>query len=77
MLKLNKLISNMVITLIMASFLFLPGCKGSDTREKVDDTVEELAGKKKVDQMKKMEKQIGDIADQQAKKIKDLEEESE
>lgn len=62
---------------ILATLLTLPlisGCKGSNTREKVDDTVEELAGKKQVDQMKKMEKDISDITDKQANRFDEFEE---
>ena len=32
--------------LVVFAFLAMAGCEGSDTREKVNDTVEELAGKK-------------------------------
>jgi hypothetical protein len=66
-----------IIMLIFALFISLPlfqGCKGSDTREKVDDTVEELAGKKKVDQMKKMEKDIGTLTDKQSERTDDMDE---
>ncbi|MDB9822957.1 hypothetical protein OAC89_04575 [Deltaproteobacteria bacterium] len=51
------------------AFLVFAGCKGSDTREAVDDTVEEFAGKKKVDQMKQMERNIGAIQDQQTDRL--------
>lgn len=64
-----------VKTIILATiilFTLLPGCKGSDTREKVDNTVEELTGKKKIDQMKKMEKDIGKIADQQEERFEEF-----
>ena len=60
----------LIISLLTLPFIF--GCKGSDTREKVDDTVEELAGKKQVDQMKKMEKDIGDIAERQEERFGEL-----
>ena len=72
MVKLEKSLSKLFILLIVFAFLSFPGCKGSDTREKVDDTVEELAGKKKVDQMKKMESQVKDITDKQTERMKDL-----
>jgi hypothetical protein len=38
----------------------------------VDNTVEEFAGKKKVDQMKTMERDIGEIQDQQDDRLKQL-----
>ncbi len=74
MLKLDKLLLKSLVLLTMFAFLLLSACKGSETREKVDDTVEELAGKKKVDQMKKMEGQINKVSDRQAEKIEELEE---
>ena len=58
-----------IIGFILA-FLSLTGCKDSDTRKEVDSTVEEFAGKKKVDQMKKMERDIGKIQDQQSERFK-------
>lgn len=64
----------MLIIILTFALTMLPGCKGSDTREKVDDTVEELAGKKQVDQMKKMEKDIGTITDQQSDRMDDVDE---
>ena len=63
--------------LILGALLTLPligGCKGSETREKVDDTVEELAGKKQVDQMQKMQEDIGEIADKNLDKYKEFDE---
>ncbi len=74
MLKSVKMISGIAILFFLLTLPLLSGCKGSDTREKVDDTVEELAGKKQVDQMKKMEKDISDIADQQAERFDEFEE---
>jgi hypothetical protein len=67
----RKFITMIIIVLFM-SFTLFSGCKGSDTREKVDDTVEELAGKKQVDQMKKMEKDIGTITDKQSDRMDDV-----
>ncbi len=63
-----------IIFLLFMSFPLFSGCKGSDTREKVDDTVEELAGKKQVDQMKKMEKDIGSITDKQDDRMDGIDE---
>jgi hypothetical protein len=62
----------MIIIGSLSAFLVFTGCKGSDTREKVDNTVEEFAGKKKVDQMKTMERDIGEIQDQQDDRLKQL-----
>ena len=59
----------MIIIGILAAFLSFTGCKGSDTREEVDSTVEEFAGKKKVAQMKEMERSIGQIQNQQSERL--------
>lgn len=71
MIRLKHFSYRIILGFLMALFLFT-GCKGSDTREAVDDTVEELAGKKKVDQMKKMEKDVGKLQDQQADRLNQL-----
>ena len=67
-----KIYSYRIITCLLIAFFLLTGCKGSDTREAVDDTVEEFAGKKKVDQMKKMEKDVGELQDQQSDRLNQL-----
>jgi len=74
MLKSVKLFLGITILFALLTLPLLSGCKGSDTREKVDDTVEELAGKKHVDRMKKMEKDISDIADKQTERFDELDE---
>ena len=66
------LINNYLIIIFLSALVLCAGCKGSDTREKVDSTVEEFAGKKKVDQMKDMEKSIGKIQDQQSDRLNEL-----
>lgn len=60
-----------IIAFLMALMTFM-GCKGSDTREEVDSTVEEFAGKKKVDQMKEMERSIAGIQNQQSDRLNEL-----
>ena len=74
MLKSVKIFFGIIILAALLTLPLLNGCKGSETREKVDDTVEELAGKKQVDQMKKMQKDIGEIADKNLDKYKELDE---
>ena len=66
------LFNKVLITILLSSFILFTGCKGSDTREKVDSTVEEFAGKKKVDQMKDMKQSIGKIQDQQSDRLNQL-----
>jgi len=51
------------------------GCEGSAPREQVDDTVKELSGQKKVEQMKQMKTDIGVIESQQADRMKQLDDE--
>ncbi len=75
MLKSVKMIFGTGILVLLLALPLLSGCKGSDSREKVDDTVETLAGKKQVDQMKKMEKDIDNIVDQQTEKLDQFDEE--
>ena len=75
MLKSVKMILGTGILVLLLALPLLSGCKGSDSREKVDDTVETLAGKKQVDQMKKMEKDIDNIVDQQTEKLDQFDEE--
>jgi len=48
------------------------GCSGSETREKVDDVVEEMTGKKDVDRMQHMKKNIDQIEQNQAERYKQL-----
>ncbi|MFC1838737.1 hypothetical protein ACFL1N_04090 [Thermodesulfobacteriota bacterium] len=71
MIHLKYYLYRILIIFFVTLFLFT-GCKGSDTREAVDDTVEEFAGKKKVDQMKKMENDVEKLQDQQIGRFKDL-----
>ena len=66
------LFANKIIIGFILAFLAFSGCEGSNTREEVDKTVEEFAGKKKVDQMKAMERNIEGIQDQQSEKLKQL-----
>ena len=72
MAKTIYLSGKIVIFAFLLAFLSFAGCKGSDTREAVDNTVEEFAGKEKVDQMKQMERDIGEIQDQQTDRLKVL-----
>jgi len=55
------------LVFVLLGLLVLAGCEGTDTREKVDDTVKELSGKKNVERMEQMKKNIDDIKKQQAR----------
>lgn len=61
-----------VATMLLSSVLLMAGCEGTESRNQVDDTVEELAGKKQVDQMKAMKEDLGQIQTQQADRLKQL-----
>jgi outer membrane murein-binding lipoprotein Lpp len=59
------------LMLVILTCLALAGCEKTETREKVDDTVKELSGQKKLEQMDRMKKDIGDINKQQAERLKE------
>jgi outer membrane murein-binding lipoprotein Lpp len=61
-----------VATMLLSSVLLMVGCEGTESRNQVDDTVEELAGKKQVDQMKAMKEDLDQIQTQQADRLKQL-----
>jgi hypothetical protein len=58
--------------ILLAGGLVLAGCEGSDSREKVDDTVRELSGQKNVERMNQMKKDIDDIQKKQAERLKQM-----
>lgn len=68
----RKRLRAMVVMAILSTVLLISGCEGTETRNQVDDTVEELAGKKKVDQMKAMKEELGNIQTQQDDRLKQL-----
>ena len=74
MLKSVKAFIGIIIIFTLLTLPLFSGCKGSDSREKVDDTVETLAGKKQVDQMKKMEKDIKNITDKKTEQFDEFDE---
>lgn len=50
------------------------GCEGTESRETVDDTVEEMAGKKNVARYKQMKDDLGDIQTQEEERFRQLDE---
>jgi hypothetical protein len=58
--------------LICFTFLVISGCEGTDSRGRLDDTVKELSGKKNIEHMDKMKKDIGDIQKKQADRLKEM-----
>ena len=43
---------------VLITGLVLAGCEGSDSREKIDDTVKEFSGQKNLERMDQMKKDI-------------------
>ena len=72
-----KACKNLTLFLVLFAFLAIAGCEGTETREKVDDTVEELAGKKNLDRMDQMKKDIDKAQQQQLERFKKTEESAE
>ena len=64
----------LTLVLVLITFPVILGCEGTDTRKQVDDTVEELAGKKNLDRMDKMKKTINKAQQQQADRYKKIDE---
>jgi hypothetical protein len=62
------------LILILFAVPAVAGCEGTDTRSQVDDTVEELAGKKNIDRMEQMKQDIDTAAQQQADRFKQADE---
>ena len=69
-----KACKHLVPLLVVFAFLAIGGCEGTDTREKVDDTVEEFAGKKNLDRMNQMKKDIDTAGQQQQERFKKTDE---
>ena len=65
-----------VLVLVLGLALMAAGCEGTDTRSKVDDTVEELAGKKDLDRYQRMQDDLGKIETRQSDSYRQLKESS-
>lgn len=59
------------LTVVLLALLAFYGCEGTETREKVDDTVKEFSGQKSLERMDQMKKNIDDINKQQADRLKE------
>lgn len=73
MLRWCQRLGAMGVTALLSAVLMMAGCEGTESRNQVDDTVEELAGKKQVDRMKAMKEDLDQIQTRQADRIKQLE----
>jgi len=63
------------IALALIGIISFSGCEGSESREKVDRTVETVVGKEQTDQFKEVDKELQAIEAQQAERYNALEEE--
>ena len=61
------------LSFVLLTGLVLAGCEGSESREKIDDTVKEFSGQKNLERMEQMKKDIDDINKKQADRLKELE----
>ena len=68
---LTKTLKTWPLSLVLFISLALAGCEGTDSREKVDDTVKELSGQKSLERMDQIKKNIGDINKQQTDRLKE------
>ncbi len=72
MTRMKKTFKTWPLFLVLLTSLALFGCEGTDSREKVDDTVKEFSGQKNLERMDQMKKDIDDINKQQAERLKEL-----
>jgi hypothetical protein len=69
----KKTFKTWLLFLVPLTGLVLAGCEGSDSREKIDDTVKEFTGQKSLERMDQMKKDIGDINKKQTERLKEIE----
>jgi hypothetical protein len=66
--------NGVVLVLLIWAPLATVGCEGSDTRATVDDTAQELAGKKNLDRYQQMRGDLAGVQQRQAHQYRQLEE---
>lgn len=73
--------NNWIKWVLFFCLLILPfiagGCEGSDTREQIDDTVEEMTGKKDIERYKELKDDLKTIQNHQEDRYRQLDEEQE
>jgi hypothetical protein len=69
----KKIFKTWPLSFILITGLVIAGCEGSDSREKIDDTVKEFSGQKNLERMDQMKKDIDDINKKQADRLKEIE----
>jgi len=70
----GRMVKTVVLVFLLCVSLGAGGCEGTETRDKVDDAVKEMSGKKNVDRYKKMKNDLGEIQTQQTEKYQQLDE---
>lgn len=73
MTRITKAFKTWPLFLVLLTGLALAGCEGTESREKVDDTVKEFSGQKNLERMDQMKKDIDDINKKQADRLKEIE----
>lgn len=68
----HRLSGKLLCTCVLGILLAVSGCEGTENREKVDSTVEELAGKKNLDRYQNMKDELGEIETRQAERLQQL-----
>ncbi len=61
-----------MVVFFVGAVLIAGGCKGTDSREAVDDTVETMAGKKDLEHFQQMKDDLEKIQNQQANRYRQL-----
>lgn len=74
--KHRKIVMHMVLGFLICGSLVAGGCEGTDTREQVDDTVEEMAGKNNLERYQQMKDDLGAIQSQQTEKYRQLDQDA-
>lgn len=72
----HRLVQQLLRVLLLGIFLAAVGCEGTESRESVNDTVEELAGKKDLERYQQMKDDLDGIQTQQAERLRQLDSES-
>ena len=72
----SSVLKSLVLVFLLGVAMVVGGCEGTDTRDTVDDTVEELAGKKNLDRYQQMKDDLGDIQTQQTEKYRQLDDDA-
>ena len=67
-----RVVRLLIVTMTLSSLLVMSGCEGTETRNQVDDSVQELTGKKQVERMKEMKEDLEHIQNQQAQRLDQL-----